>query len=74
MSNIELKRDQNAKIHLFVAGQPARGAIVTGIDWVGDKQCAKVIVPLEYLTLSEVDTSVSPAAPGTVVPFRRSWE
>jgi len=62
MTNMEIKRDHNAKLHLFVDGKPALGAIVTDIGWVGDKQCAKVMIPLEYVTFGEVDS---------IVPFLR---
>lgn len=61
MSNIELKRDHEAKLHLFVGGQPALGAQFTGMQVVDGAPVAFFAVPLKYAVLGEV---------ANVVPFR----
>lgn len=60
MSNIELKRDHEAKLHLYVNGQPALGAQFTGMQMIEGATVAFFAVPLKHATIGEV---------ANVVPF-----
>lgn len=62
MSNIELKRDHEAKLHLYVGGQPALGAHFTGMQVIDNATVAFFAVPLKHATMGEV---------ANVVPFVR---
>jgi hypothetical protein len=58
MSNMKIKRDHAAKVHLFVSDVPALGAVFNGIAQFGDKQCAVFLVPLGEATFGEVDNVI----------------
>lgn len=60
MSNIEIKRDHEAKLHLYVSGQPALGAQFTGVQLLDGSPVAFFAVPLKHATIGEV---------ANVVPF-----
>ena len=62
MSNIELKRDHNAQVHMFVSGNPAHGAKFTGMQLVDGETMAFFVVPLKHATMGEM---------GNVVPLVR---
>jgi len=63
VSNIELKRDHEAKLHLFVGGAPALGAKFTGMQVIGDENVAFFAVPLKNATIGEVSN---------IIPFVRA--
>jgi len=63
MSNIRLRRDHKAAVHLEVGGQYAIGAEFNGMSMFNGKQCAVFLVPLDHVTFAEVDN---------VVPFVRA--
>ena len=61
--NCEIKREHTGKMHLFVGGVPANGALITSIDYSTDgKAYARVSIPLDRLSFSELEN---------VVPFVR---
>ncbi len=62
MAKCELQRDHTGKLHLLVGGQPASGAEFVKIDSFNSGMAAVFVVPIEHLTLGEVNT---------VVPFVR---
>lgn len=62
MTNTELKRDHEGKLHLYVNGAPALGVKFTGMQAVGDENVAFFAVPLKTSTIGEV---------ANVVPFVR---
>lgn len=64
MSDIQLKRNHEGQVTLFVAGVPARGAVFTGMNpsQVNGKVYANFSIPLDAVSFAEVDN---------VVPFVR---
>lgn len=64
MTDIQLKRSHEGKITLFVAGVPARGALFTSMNHsqIDGKLYANFSIPIDQVTLAEVDN---------VVPFAR---
>lgn len=67
MSEIQLKRDHEGRVNLFVAGVPARAAMFTGMNHsqVNGKLYANFSIPLDAVSFAEVDN---------VVPFVRPLE
>lgn len=53
MTNIELKRNHEGVVNLFVSGAPALGAEFTGISTVNGRQSAVIVVPLDQLSFGE---------------------
>lgn len=65
MTDIQLKRDHEGQITLFVAGVPARGSKFAGVNTnpePGKSPYAIFTIPLDQVTFAEVDN---------VVPFVR---
>jgi hypothetical protein len=58
MTNIELKRDHEGTLHLFVAGVPALNVTVANISNIDGKLVAVAYVPLDRVTIGEVDTVI----------------
>jgi hypothetical protein len=58
MTNIEIKRDHTGKLHMYVAGVPALGVNVSAVSMVEGKLCAIAYVPLDIVTLGEVNTVI----------------
>lgn len=61
-TNIELRRDHEGSLNLYVSGVPALNATVTGVQMLNDELTAVIVVPLKHATIGEVET---------VVPFAR---
>lgn len=62
MTNIELNKGSDDKLHLRVGSEYAVGASVTSIQSVGDDLVAVVTIPLKHVRLGSV---------GNVIPFVR---
>lgn len=62
MSNIEIQRDHDGKLHLMVGGNYAAGSTVLKIDQINNGLAAVVVIPLEYVRLTEAKN---------VIPFVR---
>lgn len=58
-TNIELVRNHTGDIDMRVAGVPAHGARVTGVQKVDDELAAVIVVPLKHATLAEHDNVVA---------------
>lgn len=60
MTDIQLKRNHEGQVILFVAGVPARRAMFTGINLsqVNGKPYANFTIPLDSLIFGEVDNVV----------------
>lgn len=64
MAKAEIIRDHEGRLHLGVNGVQVDGAIITGMQLVGEAgMCAAIYIPLKHAAFSE--------ASGTVIPFRR---
>jgi hypothetical protein len=58
MSECEIKRDHEGKLHLYVAGVPVRAVNIFSIAQNEGKLCALASIPLEQVTFGEVDNVV----------------
>jgi hypothetical protein len=70
--NAEIKRDNTGKLHLFVAGVPALDVVVSAFNTVDGSLCAVCYVPLDKITIGEVDTVIPMARKDAAVqvPWR----
>lgn len=62
MTNIELNKGSDDKLHLRVGSEYAVGASVTSIQTMGDDLVAVVTIPIKHVRFGSV---------GNVVPFVR---
>jgi hypothetical protein len=65
MNNIELQRQHDGSLNLFVAGNYAVGSRVSGIQETADGMAAIVVIPLKHATVSERN-NVVPFVPRVV--------
>lgn len=65
MARAELTRSHQGAVTVYVEGVPIDGAVLTGVDWSGQQQVARIAIPLDKVVFAEQRN---------IVPFVRPTE